>query len=203
PIAGIPVLARTLINYQKADSIDDIFVITRAELFDKVAEFVKEYKITKFKACAEGGATRQHSVQNGISLCVDAAYVAIGDGARPFTKPEHIDAVSQSAIEHGGALLCVPAKDTIKVIGADGFVDSTPPRDTLMQAQTPQTFCKETFQQLMTQSISENQVVTDDASIFEIYGQKVFPVMGDYDNIKITTKEDIAMAETIAGKETV
>lgn len=202
PVGGIPVLARTLINYQKAKSIDEIFVVTRPELFDTVSTFAEEYGITKFISCAAGGETRQHSVQNGLALCDNATVVAIADGARPFTKPEHIDAVTNAAIVHGGALLCVPAKDTVKVIGEDGFVKTTPPRATLMLAQTPQTFCKETFSKLMERSMAEQKEVTDDASIFEAYGHRVLPVLGDYDNIKITTAEDIAMAETIAGKET-
>ena len=201
-IAGIPVLARTLINYQNAHSIDEIYVVTRPELFETVEGFAKTYGISKFRGCTAGGATRQHSVQNGVALCKTAHTVAIADGARPFTKSDDIDRVTLAAKKHGGAVLCVPAKDTVKILSADGFIDCTPPRSTLMLAQTPQTFRRQEFADLIARSIEENQAVTDDASIFEIYDKKVMPVVGNYDNIKITTQEDIALAETIAGKET-
>lgn len=200
-IQGIPVLARTLIRYEKAETVDEIYVVTRPELFDTIKQYAKDYNIQKFAGCTAGGATRQHSVQNGLALCKDAAFVAIGDGARPFTKSKDIDRVTLAAKQHGGALLCVAVKDTIKLLSPDGFVDHTPPRAQLMQAQTPQTFQKDIFETLMEQSIQDGKEVTDDASIFEMYGKKVMPVVGDYDNIKITTEEDIALAETIAGKE--
>lgn len=200
-IGGKEVLARTLLQYENAASIDGIVVVTSRERFETVERIVKEYNITKFLKVTEGGQTRQHSVQNGLSACPEADIVSIADGARPFTKSSHIDAVSAAAEEHGGALLCVALKDTVKVLSSDGFVDHTPPRETLLAAQTPQTFQRSLFAKLMQRAFDEGTVVTDDASIFETYGHKVFPVIGDYDNIKITTAEDIALAEAIAGKE--
>lgn len=200
-IEGIEVLARTMLQYERADSIDQIYVVTCKERFAAVEHLVKKYNISKFSAMTEGGATRQHSVLNGLNLCPEADIVSIADGARPFTKPEHIDAVSAAAATYGGALLSVPVKDTVKILSPDGFVDSTPRRDSLLLAQTPQSFNRAHFAVLMERAIAENKSVTDDASIFEMYGQKVYHVVGDYDNIKITTPEDIAIAEAIARKE--
>ena len=202
-IKGIPVLARTLIQYQVADSIDDIYVVTRPELRETVATLATQYGIDKFRDCALGGRTRQHPVQNGLQLCKNASIVAIADGARPFTKPQHIDQTVAAAKQHGGAILCVPVKDTVKQLSPDGFIRHTPPRAQLLLAQTPQAFSLQAFTEYMERSIQDGHDVTDDASIFELYNQRVQPVIGDYDNIKITTEEDILQAETIAGKESV
>ncbi|MBR5783076.1 MAG: 2-C-methyl-D-erythritol 4-phosphate cytidylyltransferase [Clostridia bacterium] len=199
-IKDIEVLARTLIQYQRAKSITSIYVVTH--LAQEVEEMVRRYGIDKFAGTTPGGETRQHSVQNGLALCKDADLVAVADGARPFTKPENIDSVTAAAAEHGGAILCVPLKDTVKIT-TDGLITSTPPRATLLAAQTPQTFHRNTFAELMDKALKDNKAVTDDASVFELYGKSVYPVIGDYDNIKITTVEDILQAETIAGKESV
>lgn len=200
-ISGIEVLARTMLQYERADSIDKIYVVTCKERFLAVEQLVRKYNISKFSAMAEGGATRQHSVLNGLNLCPEADIVAIADGARPFTKPEHINAVTAAAETHGGAILSVPVKDTVKILSCDGFIDNTPKRDSLLLAQTPQTFNRARFAELMEKAIAEGKAVTDDAAVFEMYGQKVYAVIGDYDNIKITTPEDIAIAEAIARKE--
>ena len=200
-IDGIEVLARAMQQYERATTIERIYVVTSKERFAAVERLAKDYNIQKFAGVAEGGATRQQSVQNGLNACPEASIVSIADGARPFTKPTLIDAVNAAAKEYGGALLCVPLKDTVKVRSTNGFVKHTPPRETLLAAQTPQAFKKALFTELMQRSIDENKVVTDDASIFEMYDQRVYPVIGDYDNIKITTAEDIALAEAIAGKE--
>lgn len=200
-IEGVEVLARTLQSYQNATTIDKIVVVTSKERFAEVERLVKEYNITKFERICEGGATRQHSVQNGLKHCTDADIVSIADGARPFTSPDLIDRVTLAAKEHGGALACVPMKDTVKVLSPDGFIGTTPPRETLLAAQTPQAFKFKLFAELMDRAMCEGKAVTDDASVFELYSQKVCPVMADYDNIKITTPEDIILAGAIAGKE--
>ncbi len=195
------VLARTMLQYQRADSIDRIYVVTSKERFSAVETLAQKYQIDKFAGVTEGGKTRQHSVQNGLKLCTDADIVSIADGARPFTKPELIDKVTATAKEHGGALLCVPVKDTLKVLSENGFIDHSPDRNTLLAAQTPQAFNQKLFAKLMDKALKEGKAVTDDASIFEMYGQKVCPVISDYENIKITTPEDILQAEAIAVKE--
>ncbi len=202
-IRDTEVLARTMIQYQRAQTVSDIYVVTRKELFDTVKGFAKTYGIDKFKGVCCGGETRQQSVTNGLALCEDADFVAIADGARPFVKPMDIDRVSLAAAQHGGAVLCVAVKDTVKVVGEDGFIVSTPPRETLLLAQTPQTFRKDRLCKLMQQANAQGKTVTDDSSVFEMFDEKVFAVIGDYDNIKITTEEDILQAETIAGKDSV
>ncbi len=200
-INGTEVLARTMLQYQRACSIDRIYVVTSKERFSAVEQLARKYGIEKFAGLAEGGKTRQHSVQNGLKLCKEADIVSIADGARPFTKPELIDKVSAAAEAHGAALLCVPVKDTLKVLSPDGSIDHSPDRSTLLAAQTPQAFKQKLFADLMERAIKEGKVVTDDASVFEIYGQKVYPITSDYENIKITTPEDIILAKAIAGKE--
>lgn len=200
-INGAEVLARTMLAYQKASTIDKIYVVTSAHNIDAVKEFAVKYGIEKFGGVCKGGETRQLSVQAGLSLCENADYVAIADGARPFVSPQDIDRVNQAAAEHDGAVLCVPVKDTIKVLSPDGTISHTPPRAALLAAQTPQTFRREVFAPLLARAISEGKEVTDDCSVYEIYGLTAMPVIGSYDNIKITTAEDINWAQAIAGKE--
>lgn len=200
PIAGIPVLARAMMQYQAADSISEIIVVTKKELFDTVADYAHRYNIGKFSRCVEGGADRQHSVLNGVTAAEDAEIISIADGARPFTSPAHIDTVANQAKADGAAILCVPATDTIKQI-RDGKIVSTPPRKNLVQAQTPQTFVRDFYYPLLKKSIDDGIAVTDDSSIVESYGYTVTPVIGSYDNIKITTAEDLDLAERIAAQE--
>lgn len=196
-----PVLARTLQNYQNALSIHEIVVVCKAQDREAVAALAQTYNIRKFKTAVVGGSTRAHSVLNGLAAIDQAAdFVAIADGARPFTDPKDIDRVSSAAFRQGAAILCTPVKDTIKQT-ADGMITATPKREDLYAAQTPQTFERATFSKLLTKVIADNIPVTDDASVWEMVSG-VVPVIGSYNNIKITTPEDIALAKIIAGAQT-
>lgn len=199
-VGGVPILAHTLLRYEKAKSINSIIVVTRPELFENVKKIVTEYHITKFQSCTEGGKSRQQSVYNGILAAANADIVSIADGARPFTRPDDIDRVSAAAEKDGGAIMCVSVKDTIKQT-KNGKIVLTPPREQLLQAQTPQTFDRKILLPLMERALKEKVEVTDDASILEQYGFTVTPVIGSYDNIKITTDDDMILARQIAAKE--
>lgn len=195
-----PVLARTLQNYQNALSIHEIVVVCKAQDCEAVAELAQTYNIRKFKTAVVGGSTRAQSVLNGLAAIDQAAdFVAIADGARPFTDPKDIDRVSSAAFRQGAAILCTPVKDTIKQT-ADGMITATPKREDLYAAQTPQTFERATFSRLLAKVIADNIPVTDDASVWETVAG-VVPVIGSYNNIKITTPEDIALAKIIAGAQ--
>ena len=147
-------------------------------------------------ACAKpaktvaGGATRVQSVRAGLDA-VNAEYVAIHDGARPFATRELIERCLQSAIEHGAATAAVRAKDTIKVSAQDGSIESTPDRSRLYLTQTPQIFSLELYKKAVRQAQQEKLDFTDDCQLVEHIGQKVWLSEGDYQNIKITTPEDI------------
>ena len=200
-IGGVEVLARSMMSYQNAESIEKILVVTNNETERAARSLAARYHITKFAGVVPGGATRTESVLAGLRACKDAKLVAIADGARPFTRPEQIDAVTAAADTYGGALLCAPPVDTVKELDASGNICRTPARDTLRLAQTPQTFQTDILLPLMEKAVAEGIPVTDDASVFELSGRTVFPVTGDRTNIKITTPEDLSFAEAIAGNQ--
>ncbi len=137
-----------------------------------------------------GGKERQDSVYNGLKV-VKNKYVFIHDGARPFLKVEYIDQLLKEVMEHEACLLMVPCKDTIKVVENNKIV-KTLQRDKLMQAQTPQVFLTSLIQEAYQKGIQSNESVTDDASMVEMFmDHDVYVVIGDYDNKKVTTKEDL------------
>jgi len=139
-----------------------------------------------------GGATRQESVYHGLLACHED-YVLIHDGARPFLKSEAISRILQCLETNNACLLMVPVKDTIKVV-ENGVVKHTPKRETLFQAQTPQAFKRSLLLEAFNQANAQGFVGTDDASIMEAFGKEpVYLVEGDYDNIKITTPEDLRL----------
>lgn len=137
-----------------------------------------------------GGATRQDSVYNGLKA-VTSDLVLIHDGARPFLKQERIDDILECLKTNEACLLMVPTKDTIKVV-RNGIVESTPVRETLYNAQTPQAFHTKAILEAFKKAEEISYVGTDDASVMEACGTSlVHVILGDYDNIKITTPEDI------------
>ncbi len=137
-----------------------------------------------------GGKERQDSVYNGLKL-VTSKYVLIHDGARPYVKLEHINCLLECLKEHKACLLMVPCKDTIKkVVG--GKIVETLVRSELMQAQTPQAFHKDVVFDAYTKAIESHYMATDDAQMVEVFSDEdVYVVLGDYDNKKITTPEDL------------
>lgn len=147
-----------------------------------------------------GGATRFESALKAVRLTSDKCdVVSVHDGARPFLTAELGGKVAQAAYEHGAALAAVRAKDTVKVCD-NGEVIATPDRSALWLAQTPQAARKADYLAAAERLDVNDARITDDASVMELYGIKPFIVEGSYDNIKLTTKEDITMAESIIGK---
>lgn len=144
----------------------------------------------------EGGKERQNSVANGLAAVEkDTDIVLIHDGVRPFVTEEMIADSIDAAQEYGGAVIGVPAKDTIKVCSADGMAVETPDRSTLWQIQTPQTFQRDLIVNAYEKADKDGFLGTDDASVAEFVGHQVKVVMGSYRNIKITTREDLVIAE--------
>lgn len=161
------------------------------EIFAKI-DIQTPYKIVP------GGKERQDSVYAGlVALSHESDFVLIHDGARPLITIERIQYALKEAKIHGTAVLAVPVKDTIKVVTADGFVQSTPERSTLRAIQTPQIFRRELILKAYEQAFQVGYVGTDDASLLEAIGESVYLVPGSYENIKITTPEDLLVAEEI------
>ena len=192
-IGGEPVLRHTLRAFDRADCIDELVVVTRACDFDAVYEAAKG--IQKPVRVTEGGAARQDSVANGAALCADADYIAVHDGARPMITPQLIERVCGDACKYGAATLAVPVKDTVKVASEDEFARDTPDRATLRLIQTPQVFHLPLYRKALAKAAAEGKQYTDDCQLIENAGGAVYLTMGDYRNIKITTPEDLAVAE--------
>ncbi|KAF0221377.1 MAG: 2-C-methyl-D-erythritol 4-phosphate [Geobacteraceae bacterium] len=197
-LAGMPIVARTISVFEQADFVDEIYLVTPSQEIPYCREQVVErYGFTKVRRIVPGGAERQNSVLNGLRAMADVSdddVVLIHDGVRPFIPAGVLEHAVETARLHDGALVAVPAKDTIKVV-TDGIVRETPPRENLWLAQTPQAFRYAIIRAAHEIAEAERYLGTDDASLVERMGKDVRIVMGDYRNIKITTPEDLILAE--------
>lgn len=201
-IKGKPILYYSLSAFEESKLIDEIVLVVGAgqkEYCDR--EIVSKYNFHKVMHIVEGGAERYHSVANGLQQ-VSEGYVFIHDGARPFINEEIIERVYKEVIAHKACVVGMPVKDTIKVADENGFADMTPDRNLLWQIQTPQVFevslIKEAYKKLID---CDTINVTDDAMVVEqMLGDKVKLVLGSYENIKITTLDDLKIAEIFLGK---
>lgn len=198
PICGVPVIARTISAFDAAELIRNVVVVCREEDFADLQRCIEKYQIKKIIAVVSGGATRQESVAAGIAAVpVHAAYYAIHDGARALITPAEINSAVEDCFECGATALAVPVKDTIKIIGKNNFVISTPDRSGLWTVQTPQVFERGLYKTAMEQAQIDGADFTDDCQLVEHLGVKVHLCKGEYTNIKITTREDIYFAEAI------
>ncbi len=196
PLLGKPVIGYTLRAFEVSDCIAEVVVVCRESDLPRIKEIAILENCTKVKAFAIGGATRSESVCAGISAASeDTTHFAIHDGARPLVLPEDIGKVVAEAIVCGAAALAVPVTDTIKVVDDNGFVKSTPLRSTLRAAQTPQVFAKSLYMKAL--DFTKGKDFTDDCALVETIGAKVKIVVGAYTNVKVTTPQDIPLAEGI------
>lgn len=202
PLKGKPLVAHTLGQFQDCPLIDEIIlVVGKDEIPYTQQQVIAPYGFDKVTVIVEGGTERVDSVQAGLKAITGPCdLVAIHDGARPFITQEVLKRTLEAAAKYGAAIAAVPVKDTIKRVDPQGQVVETPPRDRLWSVQTPQVFQYGLLLEAYGKNIS-HQGLTDDASLFERLGWPVQVVMGDYQNIKITTPEDLAVAEIILGRE--
>lgn len=150
-----------------------------------------------------GGKERQDSVYNAIKAVPDDTdIVCIHDGARPLVQPALIQRCLDTAMTHGAAIAAVPVKDTIKVVNGEGLVTDTPPRQTLWSVQTPQAFRRDWLEDAYKCAEQDYYYATDDAALLERYGYTVRVVLGHYENIKVTTPEDLVLAAALLGRRT-
>lgn len=197
---GLPIVARTIAVFEQLPLIEAIYlVIPEAEIPYCREHVVAAGGFGKVNEIVPGGKERQNSVLNGLRamrphLC-DQDVVVIHDGVRPLITPELLSESIEVACCNDGALVAVPAKDTIKTV-RDGIVIDTPDRESLWQAQTPQTFRFGTIYAAHLAAERDGFIGTDDASLVERSGGAVRIVRGDYRNIKITTPEDLVLAES-------
>ncbi len=195
----MPIVARTISVFEQSPLIDVVYLVIPAEEIAYCRKhIVNAYGFKKIAAIVPGGKERQNSVMNGLNamreFVSDDDVILIHDGVRPLVTEQMLQASINAAVLHDGALVAVPVKDTIKTV-RDGIVCGTPPRETLWQAQTPQAF---RFGMIFSAHLSAKAndfSGTDDASLIEHAGGNVHIVPGDYRNIKITTPEDLILAE--------
>jgi len=201
PLGKRRVIGVTMQAFEKCESVAEIVIVAREADIPEIKAEAEAAGITKLATCTTGGATRQESVINGIKkISRDTELVAIHDGARPLVKPEHIEKVIKDASVFGGATLGVPVKDTIKTV-EDGLITDTPPRKLLYITQTPQIFKRSLYFEGIDFALEHGLDFTDDCQLVEAIGGKVAMTVGDYTNIKITTPEDIRLAEVLLGMQ--
>ena len=195
---GLPVVARTLIEFNRSSNIDEIIVVAKADEIANYEGFAAKYKITKPFKVVEGGATRQESARCGVDAVSERSkFIAIHDAARCLITEELIHKVCHGAYLHGGAILAVKAVDTVKIGAKSLFIESTPDRSMTWQAQTPQVFKVNSFRAATYIARDEGFEGTDDASLLEHIGIPVRLVEGSKENIKVTEPMDIYLAEAI------
>ena len=196
---SLPVLVHTLNVFQKSDAIDDIIlVVSQDHLASVRKQIVEKYALTKVSAIVAGGNERQDSVRNGLgNITKPCDIVIVHDGVRPFVTNDIIARVVRVAAEEGAASIGVPAKDTIKETTGENIVTVTLPRRNLWQTQTPQAFQYDLLCRAYESATRDSYCGTDDASLVERMGVQVRMIAGSNENIKITTSEDLIMAEAL------
>lgn len=195
-LADKPILAHTLDKFETCPLVHSILLVVGQDDMDYcLKEIVEKYQYQKISQIVPGGKRRQESVKNGIeALAKDAEIVVIHDGVRPFVTREMIEESIYSAQRFGAVVMAMPVKDTIKMAHANGTVLQTLDRESLWQIQTPQTFQAHVIKEAYQKATEDGFVGTDDASLVERMGIKVHILPGSYTNIKITTPEDLILA---------
>ncbi len=212
-LAGKPLLFYPLFTLEQSPLVDEVILVTGEDTVSFCREsLVEAYGFQKVKAIVPGGAERYQSVYQGLLAVQNLSklhshVVLIHDGARPFLTEEILSRVWEATLQYQAAIAAVPSKDTVKLMDARGFIAETPCRSQVWNAQTPQGFLfpviMEAFQNLMEEEEKGNSLfVTDDAAVVELMGHcPVKLVEGSYENIKVTTPEDLFTAARILEKQ--
>lgn len=194
PLAGLPVVGHSLRAYAACPRVGTVVLVLAAHRLDDGRALLEKMGIPA--VVVAGGALRQDSVMRGLEAVGEADLVAIHDGARPFVTQPLILSCFAAAERHGAAVAAVPVRDTVKRVDPDGWILETLPRPELWAMQTPQVFRRRLIQEAYGRLDRE---VTDDAAAVELLGHRVHVVPGDSFNLKITTREDLMVAEVLAG----
>ncbi len=198
-LGAVPVIIRSLCVLDRHPEIKEIIVVANTLNRKSILKVIKEFHIKKVTHLVLGGSRRQDSVSNGLkAVSQKADLVLIHDAARPFIERKMISLVVAAAKKSGAAIAGVPVKDTVKKVTSQFLVEENIARENLWQIQTPQVFKKSLIQKAYARF--GKYEVTDDASLVEKLGKKVSIVFGSYNNIKITTPEDLIIAECIVKK---
>lgn len=196
-LCGLPVLAHTLLAFERCDSVDEIVLVVRQEKIEEAAALCRKHKIWKVSKIVCGGETRMHSALAGVSeVSRKAKLIAVHDGARPLVTTELISDVVHNAALYKAAAPALPVKDTLKRIKGS-FMIQTLSREETAAVQTPQAFQADLIKCALTDAVSRELPLTDDCSAAELFGAKTRIVQGSEENLKLTTPTDFIVAEAI------
>ncbi len=200
PLNKIPVIIHTLNVFDQDKNCKGVILAVNENEVTLFIELIRKYHIKNVLKIVNGGKERQNSVYNGLKAVPDEdAIVLIHDGARPFIKQSIIHELVNSASRNEGAIVAVPVKDTIKA-ARNNIVEKTVERSSLWSVQTPQAFRLSVILDAHEKALDDQFLGTDDSSLVERLGKKVHIVLGDYENIKLTTPEDLIYGEAILAK---
>lgn len=196
-VHGIPLIAHTLRRIAASDAVDRIVLVVAADVVADGEEIAGQLDIPKIAAVCAGGARRQDSVFAGLVAMGERRWVAVHDGARPCVSASMLDRALHEVRGSGAAIAAVPVKDTIKVVGEGHLISATPDRATLWAAQTPQAF---DYKILMDAHRAADVEYTDDSAMVEATGHRVSVFRGEYENLKVTTPEDLDMVSMLLAR---
>lgn len=202
-LRGVTILEHTIKSFANVDFVTQIIVSTSRDRVKEVKSILNNFSDkVEHMSVVEGGLERQDSINNALSIVSEnVELVAVHDAVRPFISKELIEECSQAALKFGGAIIAVPAKDTIKEVGVDAIIQNTPDRSKLWQAQTPQIFQTKLIKKAYRSADENNFIGTDDASLVERIKGTVKVIEGDRRNLKITYPIDLKVAELILDEE--
>lgn len=195
----IPIFIYTLKAFEADEKCSEIVLVINDDEKSEFEDYIQKYGIKAKIRFARGGEERQNSVYNGLQVIEEDGIVLVHDGARPFIEANMIHDLVAAAKEHGASLLAVPMKDTVKKAIGNKVLE-TVERSSLWAAQTPQAFRMSILREAHERALREGFLGTDDVSLVERMGHDVIIVEGSYDNIKLTTPEDLFFAEIILHK---
>jgi 2-C-methyl-D-erythritol 4-phosphate cytidylyltransferase len=194
-----PILAHTLERFERCTEINEIIVATQRSSFSIIEEMRLKFSLTKLKPLVEGGQRRQDSIANALKkIDAQSEIVVVHDAVRPFVHLKEISQSIETAKYFGASIVAVRAKDTMKMASTDGRVEKTLNRSSLWSVQTPQTFQRKILEDAYAHAEREGIVATDDSFLAEQIGISPIIVEGSYENIKITTPDDLLLAELLS-----
>jgi 2-C-methyl-D-erythritol 4-phosphate cytidylyltransferase len=194
PLGGVPVLVHSLMAFERCARIHEIVAVVREECIPEVLELSREFGVTKLRSIVKGGPSRQQSVYAGVLACSEEArLICIHDGARPLVDERVICGALDAAERFDAATACVALKETVK-FSRGGFCAGTPDRSAMVAVQTPQVFSRELY---LAAYRAAKKEYSDDCQLVEAMGHRVALSDGDYANIKLTTPEDLVMAQSL------
>ncbi len=197
-LSGKPILVHTIERFQACDAVNEIIVATQKTSFSLIEEIKRTFALTKLKPPVVGGHRRQDSIVNAMKTIDDRSdIISVHDAVRPFVHLKEITQSIETAKFFGASIVAVRAKDTMKLATTDGRVEKTLSRSSLWSVQTPQTFQRKILFEAYDFAVKNGITATDDSFLVEQIGISPIIVEGGYENIKITTPDDMLLAELL------